>query len=147
MLVVFDPAKVSYEELLRVFWENHDPTQGMRQGNDVGTQYRSVIHTYGDDQQAAAEASREMYQAELRRSGYEEITTEIVAAPAFYYAEEYHQQYLAKNPARLLRHRRHRRLLPHRPEDGRLGRQPAWLAGARRWPPMVASTMPSETSP
>jgi peptide-methionine (S)-S-oxide reductase len=99
VLVVFDPAQVSYDELLRVFWENHDPTQGMRQGNDVGTQYRSVIHTYADEQQAAAEASREMYQQELRRSGFEEITTEIVAAPAFYYAEGYHQQYLAKNPA------------------------------------------------
>jgi peptide-methionine (S)-S-oxide reductase len=99
VLVVFDPRQTSYDELLRLFWEGHDPTQGMRQGNDVGTQYRSAIY-YGDDEQrAAAEASREMYQEVLRRAGYGEITTEI-AAPAgpFYYAEPYHQQYLAKNP-------------------------------------------------
>jgi peptide-methionine (S)-S-oxide reductase len=99
VLVVFDPRQTSYDELLRLFWEGHDPTQGMRQGNDVGTQYRSAIY-YGDDEQrAAAEASREMYQEVLRSAGHGEITTEI-AAPAgpFYYAEPYHQQYLAKNP-------------------------------------------------
>jgi peptide-methionine (S)-S-oxide reductase len=98
VLVAYDPTKVSYEELLKVFWENHDPTQGMRQGNDVGTQYRSVIFTFDDEQLAAAKASREMYQKQLAASGYGEITTEIAPAPPFYYAEEYHQQYLAKNP-------------------------------------------------
>jgi peptide-methionine (S)-S-oxide reductase len=98
VLVVFDPSVVSYEELLRVFWESHDPTQGMRQGNDVGTQYRSVIFTYGDAQQKAAEASRDAYQQALTRAGHGAITTEIRRAPAFYYAEDYHQQYLAKNP-------------------------------------------------
>jgi peptide-methionine (S)-S-oxide reductase len=98
VLVVFDPTKVSYESLLRVFWENHDPTQGMRQGNDVGTQYRSAIYYYGDTQKRAAEASRQAYQAMLDKAGYGPITTEIVAAPEFYYAEDYHQQYLAKNP-------------------------------------------------
>jgi peptide-methionine (S)-S-oxide reductase len=96
--VVFDPAKVSYEQLLKVFWEQHDPTQGMRQGNDVGTQYRSAIFTQTDTQQAAAEASRAMYQAELSKAGYGQITTEIVPASEFYFAEDYHQQYLAKNP-------------------------------------------------
>jgi peptide-methionine (S)-S-oxide reductase len=99
VLVVFDPKVVSYETLLRVFWENHDPTQGMRQGNDVGTQYRSGIYFYNDAQRAAAESSRDMYQAELTREGYGRITTEILPAPEFYYAEDYHQQYLAKNPA------------------------------------------------
>ena len=98
VLVAYDPTKVSYEELLKVFWENHDPTQGMRQGNDVGTQYRSAIFTMDDEQLAAAKASREMYQKQLAASGYGEITTEIAPAPPFYYAEEYHQQYLAKNP-------------------------------------------------
>lgn len=98
VLVVFDPRRVSYEDLLRVFWENHDPTQGMRQGNDVGTQYRSAIYTYDDAQRRAAEASRDAYQRELQRSGYGAITTEIADAPDFYYAEDYHQQYLAKNP-------------------------------------------------
>ena len=98
VLVAYDPTKVSYEELLKVFWENHDPTQGMRQGNDVGTQYRSAIFTQDDEQLAAAKASREMYQKQLAASGYGEITTEIAPAPPFYYAEEYHQQYLAKNP-------------------------------------------------
>jgi peptide-methionine (S)-S-oxide reductase len=98
VLVVFDPTKVSYESLLRVFWEDHDPTQGMRQGNDVGTQYRSAIYYYGDTQKRAAEASRQAYQAMLDKAGYGPITTEIVAAPEFYYAEDYHQQYLAKNP-------------------------------------------------
>ncbi len=98
VLVVFDPAVVSYEELLRVFWESHDPTQGMRQGNDIGTQYRSVIYTGDDMQQDAAAASREAYQAELAAAGYGPITTEIEPLDTFYYAEEYHQQYLAKNP-------------------------------------------------
>ncbi|HUM15366.1 MAG TPA: peptide-methionine (S)-S-oxide reductase MsrA [Candidatus Nitrosotalea sp.] len=98
VMVVFDPAKVSYETLLRAFWENHDPTQGMRQGNDVGTQYRSAIYCYGDAQQRAAEASRKVYQAVLDRAGYGPITTEIRPAPEYYYAEDYHQQYLAKNP-------------------------------------------------
>ncbi len=96
--VVFDPAIVSYEQLLKVFWESHDPTQGMRQGNDVGTQYRSGIYVYDADQRARAEASREAYAATLRDAGYGAITTEILAAPAFYFAESYHQQYLAKNP-------------------------------------------------
>jgi peptide-methionine (S)-S-oxide reductase len=98
VLVAFDPRRVSYDELLRVFWENHDPTQGMRQGNDVGTQYRSAVYTYDAEQRQAAEASRDMYQKELQRSGYGAITTEIADAPEFYYAEDYHQQYLAKNP-------------------------------------------------
>jgi peptide-methionine (S)-S-oxide reductase len=98
VLVVFDPAVVSYEALLRVFWEHHDPTQGMRQGNDVGTQYRSAIYTFSDEQQAAAERSRDMYQEVLRAAHFDDITTEIVPAGAFYYAEDYHQQYLAKNP-------------------------------------------------
>ncbi len=96
--VVFDPAVVPYESLLRLFWENHDPTQGMRQGNDTGTQYRSAIFCYGDAQRAAAEASRETYQRVLAKARYGPITTEIREAPEFYYAEEYHQQYLAKNP-------------------------------------------------
>jgi peptide-methionine (S)-S-oxide reductase len=98
VLVAFDPARVSYDDLLRLFWENHDPTQGMRQGNDVGTQYRSGIYYFNDEQREAAEQSRDAFQAELRNAGYGTITTEVVAAPEFYYAEEYHQQYLAKNP-------------------------------------------------
>jgi peptide-methionine (S)-S-oxide reductase len=98
VLVVFDPAEVSYDTLLKTFWENHNPTQGMRQGNDVGTQYRSGVYYADEAQKAAAERSREAYQAELTRRGYGAITTEIAAAPEFYYAEEYHQQYLAKNP-------------------------------------------------
>jgi len=98
VLAVWDPARTSYEALLRVFWENHDPTQGMRQGNDVGTQYRSAIYAHGEHQRAAAEASRGMYQQELTAAGFGDITTEIVVAPAFYYAEGYHQQYLHKNP-------------------------------------------------
>ena len=98
VLVVFDPRVVSYGALLRVFWEAHDPTQGMRQGNDVGTQYRSGIYTYGDEQKAAAEASRERYQEEVSRAGYGPITTEVLDAGEFYFAEDYHQQYLAKNP-------------------------------------------------
>jgi peptide-methionine (S)-S-oxide reductase len=97
--VVFDPARVSYEQLLKVFWEEHDPTQGMRQGNDVGTQYRSAIFVYDDAQRKAAEASRDAYQKELTKAGYGTIATEIVDAPDFYFAEDYHQQYLAKNPA------------------------------------------------
>ena len=96
--VVFDPERVRYEELLVIFWEGHDPGQGMRQGNDVGTQYRSGIYTYSEAQQHAAEASRESYQKLLARAGYGPITTEIQPAPEFYYAEEVHQQYLAKNP-------------------------------------------------
>ncbi len=96
--VVFDPAVVSYESLLRVFWEQHDPTQGMRQGNDVGTQYRSAIYWYGETQRTAAEASREAYQRVLAKEGYGPITTEVREGPEFYFAEEYHQQYLAKNP-------------------------------------------------
>jgi peptide-methionine (S)-S-oxide reductase len=95
---VFDPAKTSYEEMLRLFWENHDPTQGMRQGNDVGTQYRSAIYTEDEAQRTAAEASRAAYQERLSASGYGEISTEIALAGPFYYAEDYHQQYLAKNP-------------------------------------------------
>jgi peptide-methionine (S)-S-oxide reductase len=98
VLVVFDPSKIKYEDLLKAFWENHDPTQGMRQGNDVGTQYRSGIYYYSDEQRRAAEASRDAFQAELQRAGYGRITTEILPAPEFYYAEDYHQQYLAKNP-------------------------------------------------
>ena len=96
--VVFDPARISYEELLKLFWENHDPTEGMRQGNDVGTQYRSAIFTHTDAQRTAAIASRDMYQGELTKAGYGEITTEIADAPAYYFAEDYHQQYLAKVP-------------------------------------------------
>ncbi len=98
VLVVFDPRRVDYESLLKVFWESHDPTQGMAQGNDVGTQYRSGIYVYDDDQRRAAERSRNAYQASLRKAGLGVITTEIVDAPPFYYAEEPHQQYLAKNP-------------------------------------------------
>ena len=98
VLVVFDPAQTSYDEILRLFWENHDPTQGMRQGNDAGTQYRSAIYTSGDAQRDSAEASRTMFQAELARARYGEISTEIAPAGPFYYAEPYHQQYLAKNP-------------------------------------------------
>ncbi len=96
--VVYDPKVVTYEQLLRLFWEAHDPTQGYRQGNDVGTQYRSVIFTHSDAQAATARASRDMYQAELTKAGYGEITTEIRPAPEFYFAEDYHQQYLVKNP-------------------------------------------------
>ena len=98
VLVVFDPSVLSYEALLRIFWEAHDPTQGMRQGNDVGTQYRSAIYTYSDAQRDAALRSRDAYQQSLNKAGFGPITTEIAAAGPFYYAEEYHQQYLAKNP-------------------------------------------------
>ena len=98
VLVVFDPAFVSYADLLRVFWESHDPTQGMRQGNDIGTQYRSAIYTLDDGQQTVARRSLTGYQAELDRAGYAAITTEVTPLDTFYYAEDYHQQYLAKNP-------------------------------------------------
>ena len=98
VLVVYDPTVIGYEELLRVFWENHDPTQGMRQGNDIGTQYRSGIYTFTAAQRKAAEASKAMYEQELKQKRYGAITTEIVDAPEFYFAEDYHQQYLAKNP-------------------------------------------------
>jgi peptide-methionine (S)-S-oxide reductase len=98
VLVVFDPTQVSYEDLLKTFWENHDPTQGMRQGNDIGTQYRSAIYVTSDEQRAAAEASRDRYEAALKAQGFRPVTTEIKDAPPFFYAEDYHQQYLAKNP-------------------------------------------------
>ena len=98
VLVVFDPEKIAYADLLKVFWEAHDPTQGMRQGNDVGTQYRSGIYVYNDEQRRIAGNSRSAYQQRLQEAGYGPITTEIVDAPEFYYAEDYHQQYLAKNP-------------------------------------------------
>ena len=98
VLVVFDPKVTSYDTLLKIFWENHDPTQGMRQGNDVGTQYRSAIYTFSPDQKRAAEASRQAFQDRLTGAGFDRITTEIADAPPFYYAEDYHQQYLAKNP-------------------------------------------------
>ncbi|MEM8545626.1 MAG: peptide-methionine (S)-S-oxide reductase MsrA [Cyanobacteria bacterium P01_H01_bin.119] len=98
VLVAYDPGKISYEQLLKIFWESHNPTQGMRQGNDVGTQYRSGIYTYSDDQRKLAEASLEAYQKALSEAGYGKITTEVLDAPSFYYAESYHQQYLAKNP-------------------------------------------------
>src|SRR3974390_2773769 len=98
VLVAYDPAQISYEELLSAFWEDHDPTQGMRQGNDVGTQYRSAIYVDGEDQRRMAEASRTVYRARLDAAGYGPIATEIREAGPFYYAEEYHQQYLSKNP-------------------------------------------------
>ena len=98
VLVVFDPQVISYQQILKVFWESHDPTQGMRQGNDTGTQYRSGIYCYSDTQKQLAEASRDAYQTALSEAGYSKITTEIIPAPEFYYAEDYHQQYLAKNP-------------------------------------------------
>jgi len=98
VLVVYDPKVVSYSDLLKVFWESHNPTQGMRQGNDSGTQYRSGIYVYSEDQRQWAETSKDVYQQSLKAAGYGEITTEILDAPEFYYAEDYHQQYLAKNP-------------------------------------------------
>jgi len=98
VLVVFDPKVVAYDDLLKLFWENHDPTQGMRQGNDTGTQYRSGIYYFDEAQQRAAERTRDAFQGRLKASGFGAITTEIVPAPDFYYAEDYHQQYLAKNP-------------------------------------------------
>ncbi len=99
VLVVFDPAVVTYGELLKVFWESHDPTQGMRQGNDIGVQYRSAIYVASDTQRTAAQASRDMYQVELTKAGYGAITTEIADRTEFFYAEPYHQQYLGKNPS------------------------------------------------
>jgi peptide-methionine (S)-S-oxide reductase len=99
VLVVFDPTRISYEQLLKTFWENHDPTQGMRQGNDVGTQYRSGIYVFDEAQKTAANASKAMYAKALAAQGFRAITTEIVDTPTFYFAEDYHQQYLAKNPA------------------------------------------------
>jgi peptide-methionine (S)-S-oxide reductase len=99
VLVVFDPKQTSYDAMLKLFWENHDPTQGMRQGNDIGTQYRSGIYVFSPEQRRRAEASRDAFQKVLKRAGYGRITTEIREAPPFYYAEDYHQQYLAKNPA------------------------------------------------
>jgi peptide-methionine (S)-S-oxide reductase len=98
VLVVFDPKQITFDDLLKVFWESHDPTQGMRQGNDAGTQYRSGIYCYGEEQRRAAERSRDVFQQRLTAAGYGPITTEILPAPEFYYAEDYHQQYLAKNP-------------------------------------------------
>jgi peptide-methionine (S)-S-oxide reductase len=98
VMVVFDPAKIGYDELLKVFWESHDPTQGMRQGNDIGTQYRSAIYTFSDAQQAAARRSMDAYQEALTRAGHGSVTTEILPLDTYYYAEDYHQQYLAKNP-------------------------------------------------
>jgi peptide-methionine (S)-S-oxide reductase len=98
VLVAFDPKQVSYEQLLKAFWEGHDPTQGMRQGNDAGTQYRSAVYTYGEEQQKAALASKDAFQSELKKKGFGPITTEVKPAPEFYYAEDYHQQYLGKNP-------------------------------------------------
>jgi peptide-methionine (S)-S-oxide reductase len=98
VLVVFDPKIISYEELLKVFWEGHDPTQGMRQGNDAGTQYRSTLYAYGDEQLKAAKKSKEIFEKALKAKGFGPITTETRAAPTFYYAEDYHQQYLGKNP-------------------------------------------------
>ncbi|HEX9695980.1 MAG TPA: peptide-methionine (S)-S-oxide reductase MsrA [Actinomycetota bacterium] len=103
-VVVFDPTKISYEDLLKAFWENHDPTQGMRQGGDIGTQYRSAIYTYDDEQFDAAKRSCDRYQALLREKGFGDITTEIAPAPEFYYAEDYHQQYLSKNPTGYCNH-------------------------------------------
>ncbi|ABW27802.1 peptide-methionine (S)-S-oxide reductase MsrA [Acaryochloris marina] len=98
VMVIFDPSKISYESLLQVFWESHNPTQGMQQGNDVGTQYRSGVYTYSDQQKALALSSKKIYQDALQKAGLSEITTEVLDAPEFYYAEDYHQQYLAKNP-------------------------------------------------
>ena len=98
VLVVFDPKVTSYDAMLKIFWENHDPTQGMQQGNDIGTQYRSAIYTYSAEQKRAAEASRQAFQDRLNDAGFGRITTEIAEAPPFYYAEDYHQQYLARNP-------------------------------------------------
>lgn len=99
VLVVFDPAKISYEKLLQVFWESHDPTQGMRQGNDIGTQYRSAIYLTSDDQRACVVVTRDIFQSRLTEAGFGKITTEVKDSTEFYYAEEYHQQYLAKNPS------------------------------------------------
>ena len=129
VLVVFDPTKTSYDELLRLFWESHDPTQGMRQGNDVGTQYRSAIYTIDEAQREAAEASRERFQAELAKAGYGEITTEIAAAGPFYYAEAVPPAVPREEPERLLRARRHRCRLPGRAEDRVRRRRATWSRG------------------
>ena len=99
VLVVFDPKQITYDQILKIFWESHDPTQGMRQGNDFGTQYRSGLYYFGEAQRKAAEASRDMFQEALNAKHYGDITTEVIPAPTFYYAEDYHQQYLAKNPS------------------------------------------------
>ena len=99
ILVVFDPGQTSFDAMLQMFWENHDPTQGMRQGNDVGTQYRSAVYTYSANQKRAADSTRAAFQDRLTAAGFDRITTEIADAPPFYYAEDYHQQYLAKNPS------------------------------------------------
>ncbi len=121
VLVVFDPTRASYVDLLRVFWEHHDPTQGFRQGHDVGTQYRSAIYAFDEQQQAAAARSRDAYQQRLTHAGFGRITTEIAPAPPFYYAEAYHQQVLGQEPRRLLRSGRNRRRLPFlRPGNPRL---------------------------
>jgi peptide-methionine (S)-S-oxide reductase len=103
-VVIYDPSQVTYQQMLKEFWENHDPTQGMRQGNDVGTQYRSEIYTFSDQQRVEAEASRDAYQRALAEKGFGSITTEIVDAPQFFYAEDYHQQYLSKNPGGYCNH-------------------------------------------
>jgi hypothetical protein len=135
------PGDDLYEQILALFWENHDPTQGMRQGNDVGTQYRSALYASTPEQVAAAERSRDAYQARLGESGYGEITTEIGPAGDFFYAEEYHQQYLAKNPNGYCGHRRHRRELPDRPQ--RLaGRRPR---GGRTVRTTISGGAPSRT--
>ena len=140
--VVFDPSKVSYGELLRVFWESHDPTQGMRQGNDVGTQYRSAIFYQSPQQQAEAEESRASYQKRLSEAGYGKITTEIVPAGEFYFAEDYHQQYLSgrEEPVRILPRPRHRCVLPDRRRAGQRSRcadQDRWLT----WAPVTLAEM------
>ena len=114
VLVVYDPKQVTYEALLKAFWETHDPTQGMRQGADVGTQYRSGIYVFDEAQKKAAEASKKMYEEALKAKRYGPVTTEILDAPEFYFAEDYHQQYLAKNPAGYCGQRRHRSRLPDR---------------------------------
>ena len=149
VLVVFDPTITSYEQLLKVFWEDHDPTQGMRQGNDIGTQYRSAIYYATPEQEAAARASRDQYQERLKAAGYGEITTEIAPLGEFFYAEDYHQQYLYKVPNGYCPMNSHRRLLPRRPA-GRLKRtpQPATFVadrGSRRW--RRCATRPTSASP
>ena len=124
VLVVFDPKKISYDTLLKVFWENHDPTQGMRQGNDAGTQYRSGIYFFDDAQRDAALRSRDLFQEQLSKRRFGAITTEILPAPEFYYAEDYHQQYPVEEPRRLLRTRRHGCDLPRRCRRGSLIKHP-----------------------
>lgn len=133
VLVVFDPKKVSYDALLKTFWESHDPTQGMRQGNDIGTQYRSAIYTTSDAQMKAALASKDAYNKALNAKRYGSITTEIKPAGEFYFAEDYHQQYLAKNPAGYCRPRRNRRVVPDRSRCERLTHDP------EKWKPVFRS--------